>query len=62
MACRAFHALICNGIRVNHTPCQQHDYIHIHKSYGYFIIYLLIIAQFFLDRCTTVTPAPVPNF
>jgi len=26
MACRAFHASICNGIRVNHTPCQQHDY------------------------------------
>jgi len=28
-------------------------WLHSYKSYGYFIIYLLIIAQFFLDCYTT---------
>jgi len=27
-----------------------------YKSYAYFIIYLLITAQFFLDRYTTTDP------
>jgi len=34
---------------LNHTPCQHH-------GYEYYIICLLAIAQFFLDRYVTTEP------
>jgi len=68
MACRAFHAEICNGIisamaswliilPANSMTTQLQKLRII-----YYILYLLIIAQFFLGRYTTIIPAPVLNF
>jgi len=56
MACRVFHALNLQWYHILIILPATSMVIDSYKSYGYCIIYLLIIAQFFLDCYTTTDP------